>query len=98
MTLQLSLRYLESKPKHWRPGHSVQVKDIENVNKMKMGLYVTHTMNFQNYGDKNSRRSELVLELKSIFEALDIKYNLLPQEVKITYVGSAASVIHQTTR
>ncbi|XWS70074.1 hypothetical protein CRYUN_Cryun03dG0017800 [Craigia yunnanensis] len=90
--------YLESKPKHWRPGHSVQVKDIENVNKMKMGLYVTHTINFQNYGDKSSRRSELVLELKSIFEALDIKYNLLPQEVRITYVGSAASAIHQTTR
>ncbi|XVE70686.1 hypothetical protein DITRI_Ditri10aG0090300 [Diplodiscus trichospermus] len=90
--------YLESKPQHWRPGHSVQVKDIENVNKMKMGLYVTHTINFQNYGDKSSRRSELVLELKSIFEALNIKYNLLPQEVQITYVGSAASAIHQPTR
>ncbi|XVF88866.1 hypothetical protein PTKIN_Ptkin19aG0085000 [Pterospermum kingtungense] len=30
--------YLESKPQHWRPGHSVKVKDIENGNKMKMGL------------------------------------------------------------
>ncbi|XWS26623.1 hypothetical protein CRYUN_Cryun26dG0046900 [Craigia yunnanensis] len=90
--------YVESKPQHWRPGHSVQVKDIENVNKMKMGLYVTHTINFQNYGDKSNRRSELVLELKRIFEDLDIKYNLLPQEVKVTYVGSAASAICQLTR
>ncbi|XVE97921.1 hypothetical protein REPUB_Repub03eG0060600 [Reevesia pubescens] len=90
--------YLESKPQHWRPGHSVQVKDIENVNKMKMGLYVTHTINFQNYGDKSSRRSELVLELKRIFEALDIKYHLLPQEVQVIYIGSAASAIHQPTR
>ncbi|KAK6248746.1 hypothetical protein QUC31_020311 [Theobroma cacao] len=91
--------YLDSKPQHWRPGHSVQVKDIEDVNKMKMGLYVTHTINFQNYGDKSSRRSELVLELKRIFEALDIKYHLLPQEVQVTYVGSAAaSAIHQPTR
>ncbi|GMY36393.1 mechanosensitive ion channel protein 10-like [Fagus crenata] len=46
--------YLESKPQHWRPGHNVLVKEIEDVNKMKMGLYVTHTINFQNYGDKNS--------------------------------------------
>ncbi|XVF48925.1 hypothetical protein PTKIN_Ptkin03bG0227500 [Pterospermum kingtungense] len=89
-------QYLESKPQHWRPGHSVQVKDIENMNKMKMALYLTHTINFQNYGDKGSRRSELVLELKRIFEALDIKYNLLPQEVDVTYVGSApAPVLHR---
>ncbi|KAJ0031521.1 hypothetical protein Pint_13465 [Pistacia integerrima] len=80
--------YLESKPQHWRPGHSVVVKDIEDVNKMKMGLYVTHTINFQNYGDKNSRRSELVLELKRIFEELNIRYHLLPQEVQVGYVGS----------
>ncbi|KAL2480048.1 Mechanosensitive ion channel protein 10 [Abeliophyllum distichum] len=40
--------YLESKPKHWHPGHSVQIKEIEDVNKMLMALYVTHTINFQN--------------------------------------------------
>ncbi|XP_056166698.1 mechanosensitive ion channel protein 10-like [Syzygium oleosum] len=83
--------YLESKPKHWRPGHNVVVKEIEDVNKLKLGLYVTHTINFQNYGDKNSRRSELVLQLKKIFEELDIKYRLLPQEVQISYIGSAAT-------
>lgn len=83
--------YLESKPKHWRPGHSVVVKEIEDVNKLKLGLYVTHTINFQNYGDKSSRRSELVLELKKIFEELGIRYHLLPQEVQVSYIGSAAA-------
>ncbi|KAL6008568.1 hypothetical protein ACLOJK_034081 [Asimina triloba] len=72
--------YIESKPKHWQSKHSVVVKEIENVNKMKIGLYVLHTMNHQNYGEKSSRRSELVFELKKIFESLGIKYNLLPQE------------------
>ncbi|KAK8597674.1 hypothetical protein V6N13_095074 [Hibiscus sabdariffa] len=90
--------YLESRPQHWRPGHSVQVKDIENVNKMKMALYMTHTINFQNYGDKSSRRSELVLELKRIFEDSNIKYHLLPQEIQVTYVGSAAYAAHQPAR
>ncbi|XP_058723224.1 mechanosensitive ion channel protein 10-like [Vicia villosa] len=80
--------YLESRPQHWRPNHSVLVKDIENVNKMKMVLYVTHTINFQNSSDRNNRRSELVLELKRIFEDLDIKYNLLPQEVRLSHVRS----------
>ncbi|GMH04102.1 hypothetical protein Nepgr_005941 [Nepenthes gracilis] len=80
--------YIDSKPQHWRPNHSLQVKEIEDMNKMKMALYVNHTINFQNTGDKNSRRNDLVMELKKIFEDLGIKYHLLPQEVHVTYAGS----------
>lgn len=86
-----NFRYLESKPQYWRPDHSVLVKEIEDVNRMKMGLYVTHTINFQKSGDRSSRRCELVLELKKIFEDLGIKYRLLPQEVHLSNVGSPAS-------
>lgn len=67
----------------------MQVKDIEEVNKMNMALYVNHTINFQNYAERNNRRSELMLELKKIFEELGIKYNLLPQEVHLSYTGNA---------
>ncbi|ONK66134.1 uncharacterized protein A4U43_C06F4490 [Asparagus officinalis] len=73
--------YIDSKPNHWHPNYSVVVKGIEEVNKMSLTLCVNHTMNFQNVPEKNTRRSDLVLELKSIFEELSIKYNLLPQEV-----------------
>lgn len=89
---------MESKPQHWRPGHNLVVKEIEDVNKMKLVLYITHTINFQNYGDKSSRRSDLVLELKKIFEDLNIKYHLLPQEVHVIHAGSAASAFPPTSR
>ncbi|CAN6541225.1 unnamed protein product [Malus baccata var. baccata] len=89
-------RYLDSKTQHWRPGHSVVVKDTEDVNKMKMAPYVTHTINFQNYGDKTNRRSDLVLELKKILEDLGIKYHLLPQEVHLRYVGSSTAELPPT--
>ncbi|KAI3468543.1 hypothetical protein Pfo_025206 [Paulownia fortunei] len=79
--------YIESKPKYWNPKHSVIVKEIENMDKMKMALSVQHTINHQNYGDRNIRISELLLELKKIFENLDIKYHLLPQEVHLTQVN-----------
>lgn len=82
--------YVESKPLHWRPNHSVRVKEIEDVNKMKMGLSLAHTINFQNIGDKLDRRSDLVLELKKIFEELGIKYHLLPQEVHLRHLESAS--------
>ncbi|CAL5437919.1 unnamed protein product [Camellia sinensis] len=37
---------------------------------MKMALFVNHTINFQNYVERGNRRSDLVLELKKIFEEL----------------------------
>ncbi|EYU25876.1 hypothetical protein MIMGU_mgv1a0032852mg, partial [Erythranthe guttata] len=81
--------YLESKPQHWSPNHSVQIKEIVDVHKIVMALYVTHTINFQNSGERGNRRSDLVLELKRIFEELGIKFNLLPQEVQISYARDA---------
>ncbi|XP_057505367.1 mechanosensitive ion channel protein 10-like [Actinidia eriantha] len=75
--------YLENNPQHWHPNHNVVVKEIENVNKIKMALFFNHTMNFQNYGEKSKRKSELVIEIKKFFEELGIKYDLLAQEVRL---------------
>ncbi|KAK7411882.1 hypothetical protein VNO78_03325 [Psophocarpus tetragonolobus] len=83
--------YLESMPQHWRPNHSVVVQDIENGHKMEMALYVTHTINFHNYDDKRRRRSELILELKTMLQDLNIKYHLPPQEVRLSHVKSEDS-------
>ncbi|KAG8094207.1 hypothetical protein GUJ93_ZPchr0012g19763 [Zizania palustris] len=40
--------YIESKPTHWYAVHTVNLKDILDVNKMNVSLCVQHTMNFQN--------------------------------------------------
>ena len=88
-----NIRYLERNPQYWHPNHGLVVKEIENVNKIKMGLYVTHTMNFQEFGEKNKRRTELVMELKKIFEELNIRYSLLPQGVHISHIESDPSVL-----
>ncbi|KAL0311831.1 UNVERIFIED_CONTAM: Mechanosensitive ion channel protein 10 [Sesamum radiatum] len=76
-------KYLEKNPQHWHPNHNMVVKEIENVNKIKMALYFNHTMNFQDYGEKSRRKTDLVLEMKKIFEELNIRYDLLPQEVRL---------------
>lgn len=84
--------YIEGKPKYWNQKHTVIVKEIENMNKLKMCLCVTHTMNHQNFGEKNLRKTELLFELKRIFESLGIKYHLLPQEVHLTQVNMPMQV------
>lgn len=62
------------------------------MNKIKMAIYFNHTMNFQNFGEKNRRRTELILEMKKMFDELNIKYDLLPQEVHL--VGQKAESGH----
>ena len=60
------------------------VKEIENMNKLKMALYSNHTITFQEYSERNIRRTEQALAIKKILEDLHIDYSLLPQHVHLT--------------
>ena len=88
-------RYIENNPQLWHPNHSVVVLEIENVNKLKMALYVNHTITFQEYGERNRRRTELVMEVKRIFEELSIKYYLLPQIVHLHHIGPEPTLVQK---
>ncbi|XP_021855805.2 mechanosensitive ion channel protein 10 [Spinacia oleracea] len=80
--------YVEQNSHYWHPEHSLVVKEIENIHKIKMVLFFTHTMNFQDITEKSRRRSEFVLQLKNIFDDLEISYQLLPQEIHLTKMAS----------
>ncbi|KAD2393948.1 hypothetical protein E3N88_40925 [Mikania micrantha] len=50
-------KYLEKNPQLWHPNHNFVVKEIENVNKIKMALYFNHTMNFQDFPERISEEA-----------------------------------------
>ncbi|XP_021744132.1 mechanosensitive ion channel protein 10-like [Chenopodium quinoa] len=77
-------KYVDQASHLWHPEHILVVKEIENVNKIKMVLVFNHTMNYQDIVERNRRRSEFVLQMKSIFDDLEISYHLLPQEIHLT--------------
>ncbi|MCO5596545.1 hypothetical protein L7F22_050610 [Adiantum nelumboides] len=81
--------YVEGKSEHWQPKFSVVVKELEDLNRMRLTVSMQHTINFQNFGERLSRRSDLLLELKCIFTELGIEYRLLPQTVQFAYPSSA---------
>lgn len=76
-------KYIAAKPHHWKPSFSMLVLDLVEVNKMKLCLGLSHTMNHQDFGEKVSRRSDLLWEMKKLFEELNIEYHLPTQEVHI---------------
>ena len=76
-------RYVEKKSEHWQPKFSVIVKELEELNRLKLSVTMQHTINFQNFGERMSRRSELLLEMKKFFTDLGIEYRLLTQPLQI---------------
>ncbi|RAL40063.1 hypothetical protein DM860_008203 [Cuscuta australis] len=81
-------KYIEMNPQHWYPTHNLVVKETENESKLKVTLYCNHTMNFQEFGEKNRRRTELIIEMKKIFEELNVRSNLMPQETPLSRLDS----------
>ncbi|CAM6034245.1 unnamed protein product [Sphagnum compactum] len=74
-------KYIKSKPDHWKAKFGLFAVDVEEINKLKLSLGLSHTMNYQDYGEKVARKSELLLEMKKIFEEMGIGYHLPTKEV-----------------
>lgn len=76
-------RYIEMKNDYWYPQPSVVLMNIEQLNMLKLSVWVRHKMNHQNMGDRWKRRALLVEELVKILKELDIEYRLYPIDVNV---------------
>jgi len=76
-------RYVEGNSNHWHQNSMVVVTDVEDMNKMKMSLWVTHRMNHQEMEERWVRRNLLLGEMIKVFKELDIEYRVLPLDVNI---------------
>ncbi|PIA35557.1 hypothetical protein AQUCO_03500129v1 [Aquilegia coerulea] len=84
--------YIENKTEHWQPAPLVVVRDVEDLNRLKMSVWPTHRMNHQDMGERWVRRAFLVEEMIKIFRDLDIEYRMLPLDVNMRNMPSLNSV------
>ncbi|XP_020599120.1 mechanosensitive ion channel protein 6-like [Phalaenopsis equestris] len=77
------ITFMESKKEHWYPGAQVVVKDVDDMNRLKIAIWMRHRMNFQDMGMKSTRRELVVLELIRVLRELDIEYRMLPMDVNV---------------
>ncbi|CAN4094041.1 unnamed protein product [Withania somnifera] len=77
------IRYIENESDHWYPAPSVVMKDVEDLNRIKWSVWISHTMNFQDMGERWKRRAVLVEEMVKILRELDIEYRMLPVDVNV---------------
>ncbi|OMO74684.1 Mechanosensitive ion channel MscS [Corchorus capsularis] len=80
---QRILSYIEHKSDHWYPAPMIVLKEFEELNRVRIAIWLTQRMNFQDMGERWARRALLVEELVKIFNDLDIKYRLYPIDVNV---------------
>lgn len=59
------------------------LKEVEELNRMRFAVWLTHRMNFQDMGEKWARRALLLEEMVRVFQELDIQYRLLPIDINV---------------
>ncbi|WMV24452.1 hypothetical protein MTR67_017837 [Solanum verrucosum] len=58
-------------------------RDIEHLNRIRWSVWITHTMNLQDMGERWAKTSLLVEEMVKIFRELDIEYRMLHLDVNV---------------
>nr|XP_051193388.1 mechanosensitive ion channel protein 6-like isoform X3 [Lolium perenne] len=91
------LRYIDSKKEHWYPGAMVVLRDVDDTNKLKVSIWLRHTLNFQDMGMKFVRRELVLQEMIRVLKDLDIEYRMLPLDVNVRNAPPLQSTRMPTT-
>ncbi|KAI3730312.1 hypothetical protein L1987_61481 [Smallanthus sonchifolius] len=83
--------YVEKKSNHWKPRPIIELRDVEDLNRLKISAWLSHRMNFQDMGERWKRRALLVEEMIKIFKDLDIEYRMLPLDINVRYIPELTS-------
>ncbi|XP_031266046.1 mechanosensitive ion channel protein 6 [Pistacia vera] len=85
---QRILSYVDNKKDHWYPQPMIVFKELEELNRVRIAVWLTHRMNHQDMGEKWLRRALLVEEMVKIFKDLDIQYRLYPIDINVRAMPS----------
>lgn len=69
----------------------IVLRDVEDMNRLKISIWLAHRMNFQDMGERWKRRALLVEEMIKIFKDLDIEYRMLPLDVNVRNIPALTS-------
>ncbi|RZC47466.1 hypothetical protein C5167_040404 [Papaver somniferum] len=83
--------YIESKREHWYPSPMIVVRDVDDLNRLKISVWLCHRMNHQDMGERWVRRALVVEEMIKVLRELDIEYRMLPLDVNVRNMPGLSS-------
>ncbi|KAL8135724.1 hypothetical protein AgCh_010380 [Apium graveolens] len=84
-------RFIENKSEHWYPAPLIVLRDLDDMNRLKISIWLSHRMNFQDMGERWVRRALLVEEIIKVCRELDIEYRMLPVDVNVRNMPAVTS-------
>ncbi|XP_064977028.1 mechanosensitive ion channel protein 6-like [Musa acuminata AAA Group] len=75
--------FMENKKEHWYPNPSVVLRDVDDMNRLRISIWMRHRINFQDMGEKWARRELVMQEMIKVLRELDIEYRMLPIDVNL---------------
>ncbi|KAK1633079.1 hypothetical protein QYE76_007394 [Lolium multiflorum] len=75
--------YTDSKKEHLYPGEMVVLRYVDDTNKLKVSIWLRHTLNFQDMGMRSVRGKLVLQEMIRVLKDLDIEYLMLPLDVNV---------------
>ncbi|MQL99334.1 hypothetical protein Taro_032058 [Colocasia esculenta] len=84
--------YVDGQKEHWYPNPMVVLRDVDDMNKLKVSVWLQHRMNHQDMGERWARRELVVQEMIKAFRELDIEYRMLPLDVNIRNMPPSSSL------
>ncbi|XXG71814.1 hypothetical protein AAC387_Pa07g1053 [Persea americana] len=70
---------------------TVVVKDVEDMNKLKIEVWLKHRMNYQDMHERWVRKASLVEEMVKVLRELDIEYRLPPLNINVRNMPELSS-------
>ncbi|KAJ0966925.1 hypothetical protein J5N97_023842 [Dioscorea zingiberensis] len=77
------IRFIEGRKEHWYPGPSVVLRDVDDMNRLKISIWLRHRINYQDMGERWTRRELVVQEMIRVLMELEIEYRMLPVDVNL---------------
>ncbi|KAI3894925.1 hypothetical protein MKX03_022863 [Papaver bracteatum] len=75
--------FIESKREHWYPSPMIVVRDVDDLNRLKISVWLCHRMNYQDMGERWIRRALVVEEMIRVLRELDMEYRMLPLDINV---------------
>ncbi|RZC44047.1 hypothetical protein C5167_036999 [Papaver somniferum] len=75
--------FIESKREHWYPSPMIVVRDVDDLNRLKISVWLCHRINHQDMGERWIRRALVVEEMIKVLRELDMEYRMLPLDINV---------------
>jgi hypothetical protein len=75
----------------------VVLRDVDDTNKLKVSIWLRHTLNWQDMGMRFVRRELVLQEMIKVLRDLEIEYRMLPLDVNVRNAPAIQSTRMPTT-